>query len=295
MTRVRGFVSVIVMSGVILFLSVIVIVIMLSMLFVPRNKVIGLRCSWSMYSDDVWKNTNVAAGYIIPLCCCSAAANILSGNIGIYSFSFALVVSSILAIAYAYLVYRVKIADDFVRKPFFGNRFVDVLLIAAAVVSVLLSLWLFSSQSAAFEHVGNKLIATHFNEKNQADGFMKASAFFAFFEKVQQWGIVACVLFSFTTVWFTKSVFGGAMSKLVVAFASAGMSSLACVSYYTGIVLSVLQANSAKAGKPMLDLFSAPAVYYLILFGVVSSVLIPVLLYIKAYANCRRYLSEYKS
>ena len=183
LTRVRGFLSVIVISGVVLFLSVIVIVIMLSMLFVPRNKVIGLRCSWSMYSDDVWKNTNVAAGYIIPICCCSTAANILSGNIGIYSFSFALLVSSILAIAYTYLVYRVKIADDFAKKPFLGNRFVDVLLIAATVVSVLLPLWLFSSQSAAFEHVGNKLIATHFNEKNQADGFMKASAFLRFSKK----------------------------------------------------------------------------------------------------------------
>ena len=268
---------------------------MLSMLFVPRNKVIGLRCSWSMYSDDVWKNTNVAAGYVIPLCYCSATANILSGNIGIYSFSFALVVSSLFAIAYAYLVYRVKIAADFDKKPFFGNRFVDVVLIAAAVVSVVLSLWLFCSQSASFESFGNKLIATHFNEKNQADGFMKAPEFLAFFQRVQFWAVVCCALFSFATVWFTKSVFGGAVSKLVVAFASAGMSSLACVSYYTGILLSVVQANSAKAGKPTLDLFSVPSVYYLILFGVVSSVLIPILLYIKAYANCRRYLSEYKS
>lgn len=295
MTRVQGFVSVISIFKMILLLPVFVTVLMLSMLFVPRNKVIGLRCSWSMFSDDVWKNTNVAAGYIIPVCCCSAAANVLTGDVGIYSFSLALVIPSIIAVLYAYVVYRVKIGADFDKKPTFGNRFVDILLVAAAVVSFLSALWMFCSQAAAFEQFGNNLIATHFNAKNQADGFMKAPDFLAFFEKVQFWGVVGCVVFSLVVVWLTKNVFGAGMSRAVVGLAAAGMSSLACVSYNTGIILSVAQANSAKVGKPALDLFSEPAVYYLTLFGGVSAVAIPLLLYIKAYANCRRYLAEYKS
>ena len=52
---------------------------MLSMIFIPRNRIIGLRCFWSMHSDDVWKNVNVAAGYVLAVCCCATASNVFFG------------------------------------------------------------------------------------------------------------------------------------------------------------------------------------------------------------------------
>lgn len=269
---------------------------MLSMIFIPKNGIIGLRCYWSMYSDDVWKNANVAAGYVLAVCCCSTASNVLFGGIGIHSFVFALIVASLLSVAYSYAVYRVKIGAGAGGKTVLSNRFADILLFAVAVVSVLLCLGLFYTQATEFEHCGNNVIAVHFNAENQADGFASAPEFLAYFEKVQLYGIGCCVLISLIAVYFTKNVFGGTTSKAAVAFAAAGMSSLAIVCYNTGIILSVAQANaSAKTGNPTLDIFSEPSLHYLVLSALISVVTIPLTLYFKAYVNCRRYLSEYKS
>lgn len=197
---------------------------------------------------------------------------------------FTLLVASFISVAYSYAVYRVKVGAGVGGKSILGNRFADIFLLAVAVVSVLLCFGLSHIQATAFEHCGNNVIAVHFNAENQADGFAAAPEFLAYFGKVQLYAVC-----------FTKNVFGGKTSKAAVAFAAAGMSSLALVCYNIGIILSVAQTNaSAKTGNPTLDIFSEPSLHYLVLFALISAVAIPLTLYFKAYVNCRCYLSEYK-
>lgn len=60
----------------------VVVAVALGMMFVSRNALYGVRCAWSMHSDDVWKNINVVSGYVSAMCVCAAVMNVCTGAIG---------------------------------------------------------------------------------------------------------------------------------------------------------------------------------------------------------------------
>ena len=76
------------------------------MMFVPQNPYYGVRCKWSMYSDDVWQNVHIAAGYITSICLCSAIANTCTGDIGLDSFLIVLVITLVVSFGYSFLSTR---------------------------------------------------------------------------------------------------------------------------------------------------------------------------------------------
>lgn len=265
------------------------------MMFVPQNPYYGVRCKWSMYSDDVWQNVHIAAGYITSICLCSAIANTCTGDIGLDSFLIVLVITLVVSLGYSFFVYKAKIQSKSGRDSGLSvsGFAVDAILLCLAAVAVVLCLYFREEQAQMLSPFGDGKIATHFNGENKADGYMKASEFLSYFAQVQQNGIILCSAVAVIGALFTKNVFGGNwLAKISVAAFAAAASSLAGILYFTGIMAAVVAANSSD-GNLYFDIFSMSAVVYFIGFAAVSCIVLPTILYFTAYVNCRKFFRDF--
>lgn len=280
----------------------VMVAVALGMMFVSRNALYGVRCAWSMHSDDVWKNINVVSGYVLAMCVCAAVMNVCTGAIGNYSFTVCIIVAAVWSLGYSFAVYKAKVGAGANCGIFSIPEWKsDLCLFVVAAVAAAFTARLFSAQDGFILPFEGGKIATHFDAENRADGFMKADVFLADFRRIQGIGIAVCAAVAFVAVLFTKNVFGKKfISKISVACAAAALASLACALYYTGVIAAVAVANTGvipaavvPSGRAAaIDFFAPPAFGYLKGFTAVACVVLPAVLFLKAYANCRKFFAN---
>ncbi len=264
---------------------------MVGMMFVPMNGLYGIRCPWSMYSKNTWRIVHKYGGYMGAIVLAAASPAIFTGDIGLHYNIFVLIVGLCAgSLAFSYFVYKSeKDGVDYNTQTvglLGGNS-------AMAIVSILLLLavWLcLSYQSAAMEPFGGSKIATHFNAKGVADGWMKAEVFFGDFLDFQTVGAALSAATAFGLVWFTSEVFdknGDIAGKLLTALAAFLSGTASIVFYYTGMIASVAAVNSCEGGSREIEFFASPAIGFISAAFFLNAIFLPFLLIFRALRNLK--------
>lgn len=264
---------------------------MVGMMFVPMNVVYGIRCPWSMYSENTWRIVHKYGGYMGAILFAAAFPAIFTGLIGMHYNIFVLIVGLCAgALIFSYFVYKSE-----KHGANYNSRTVGLLggNLAMASVSIVLSLAVLlclNYQSAAMEPFCGSKIATHFNAKGVADGWMKAEAFFGDFLAFQALGGALSAATAFGLVWFTAEVFdknGNIAGKLLTSLAAFLSGTASIVFYYTGIIASVAVVNSCEGGSREIEFFASPAIGFISAAFFLNAIFLPFLLIFRALRNLK--------
>lgn len=221
----------------------------------------------------------------------SASPAIFTGMIGVHYNIFVLIVGLCAgSIAFSYLVCKAEKNGTKYNGKAVGLLGGNLSMAAVSIVLLLAVLVCLSCQSATIEPFLGSKIATHFNEKGAADGWMKAEDFWGDFLDLQLLGCALSAATAFGLVWFTAELFDGngrqhIAGKLITALASFLSGTAAVVLYYTGITASVAVANSGAYGSPKIDFFVLPTIGFLSAAFFINAIFLPSMLIFRALGN----------
>jgi uncharacterized membrane protein len=77
-----------------------------------RNWFVGLRTPWTLSSDIVWDKTHIVTAKLFKICGIISVLGALSGNIAIYISLIPIIMASIFATIYSYIIYKKEVKKD---------------------------------------------------------------------------------------------------------------------------------------------------------------------------------------